>query len=123
MNDDDFIKGFTYPIWAIAIEPVPRDSEGRPDVERATLMILDDPLKDPLWGIFRSKKLIEFTLSESHPDVKYLAIEIPTEKHFHYLLRHLHDTLGVPLRVLVDPDGNMQGFPLPPQNWPDIATA
>jgi len=118
----DSIKDFDYPIWAIGLEPVPRDSMGRPLVESTKFFIQDDAPKSPLWIVFRDRSLISPTFDEFDPSLKYQEIKIKTVEQFHYLLRQLRVQLGCPIGVLVDPDRRMQGFPLPPQNWPGIAT-
>ena len=118
----DLIPDFTFPIWAIAIEPVPLDNQHRPIIEELQFSVISDDHDTPLIIIFTTQMLVSMCFNESPPAWDYRTIEIQTNDQLLYIMKILRIHYQKPVGVLRDPDGNLQGFPLPPQQWSDSAT-
>lgn len=114
----DTVK-LTYPCYAVGIEPVPLDSLGRPSIEETQFFVMNDKDEIPFLVLFRQEVLLWECLDERQYSWQGRTIPIETEKHFDYLRTLLRARFSMPVGVLLDPDGNMNGYPLPPENWPD----
>ncbi len=114
----DEIPDFTYPIWAISIEPIPIDRDGHPDPTNCKFWITEDD-QGPLLCIFREFKLIAMCFNGLASGWKPHPVQIDSPVQFQWLRESLSHGYGCSVGANIDPDSNGQGFPLPASNWPD----
>lgn len=115
---DDTVKS-AFPSYALAIEPVPRYENGLPIIEECQFYAVGSDDGTPFLILFRKKNLVAMFLEELRPDWESVTIPIPTEDHLSFLIGMLRKLYLRPVGVLLDPDGQLQGYPLPPENWPE----
>src|SRR5947199_9300033 len=106
-----------YPCYAVGIEPVPLDPLGRPSIEETRFFVVNDDRETAFLIVFRQELLLWECLDALQYSWQGRTIPIDTERQLHYLRKLLNQALSLPVGVLLDPDGNMNGYPLPSENW------
>lgn len=104
-----------FPYFVLAAEPVPKDELGRPAVESCTFVVIDDDHGTPLLLMFSSENLASrFVTDQTRPLSPTRTIEIETDQQLQFLLDLLSESQGESVGILLDPDGNYRGYPVPP---------
>lgn len=106
----------TFPCFVITIHPFRFDDEGSQIVESTTFNVVESTDGTAFLLLFRKKSLLGRFLWETGGAGDSLSMEISDVHRLQILIRMQQDRLECPVGLLIDPDGELQGHTVSPDD-------